>query len=501
MTAHTAGAVTITVTNGDGQAGTSGSALYTFQPAPTVTSVLAQGKTVAAGAFNGTTPIDITGTGFVVGATVLIGANACTSITVNSGTSLSCTTPVGTGLSGNIATVSVTVTNADTQSGTLANAYSYQVVPTISSIVIANSGGSTTGASVGGNNVVITGSVFVAGATVTLGGSACNSLVVVSSTSITCTTSAHAAGVVSVIIANAEGQSATLTNAYTFQDAPDITSIAPIAGTLSGGTALTITGTGFLSGATVTIGGNACTSVVVASSTSITCTSAAHAAGAVSVIVTNSDTQTDTLASAYTYQAAPTVVSISPNSGALVGGTTLTVTGSGFLTGIGLTLGGAVCAVTTVTSTSSLTCTTATHVAGAVSAVPTNTDGQTSSTSNAFTYASKVVLNWVVGATSPNPPNPDSYGTTTVNTTHIYTLTNAGDQVATVAISKTGANTAAWIFGTDNCTGSLAVGASCTVQVTFLAQFLTTGVTYNAVLNATDSGGVSTTNAMTGTVP
>ena len=50
---------------------------------------------------------------------------------------------------------------------------------------------------------------------------------------------------------------------------------------------MTITGTNFAAGATVTFGGTAATNVVVVSSTSITATTPAGSAGAVTVTVTN----------------------------------------------------------------------------------------------------------------------------------------------------------------------------------------------------------------------
>ena len=83
--------------------------------------------------------------------------------------------------------------------------------------------------------------------------------------------------------------------------APTVTSVAPPTGAVAGGTAVTITGTGFVSGATVTFGGTAATGVTVVNGTTITCTTPAHAAGAVTVVVTNPDTQTGTLASGFTY--------------------------------------------------------------------------------------------------------------------------------------------------------------------------------------------------------
>jgi hypothetical protein len=82
---------------------------------------------------------------------------------------------------------------------------------------------------------------------------------------------------------------------------PVPTSITPVSGTTAGGTAVTITGTGFAAGAAVSFGGTAATGVSVGSSTSITATTPAHAAGAVNVVVTNSDGQSGTLNNGYTY--------------------------------------------------------------------------------------------------------------------------------------------------------------------------------------------------------
>ena len=83
--------------------------------------------------------------------------------------------------------------------------------------------------------------------------------------------------------------------------APTVSGMSPVSGTTAGGTPVTITGTGFLAGATVSFGGTAATGVNVASSTSITATAPAHAAGAVNVVVTNTDAQTGTLNNGYTY--------------------------------------------------------------------------------------------------------------------------------------------------------------------------------------------------------
>src|SRR5216684_963955 len=161
--------------------------------------------------------------------------------------------------------------------------------------------------------------------------------------------------------------------------APTVTSVSPSSGAVAGGTAVTITGTNFVTGATVTFGGTGATNVVVVSATQITATTAAHAAGAVNVVVTNPDTQTGTLTNGFTYTSAsaPTVTSVSPSSGAAAGGTAVTITGTNFVTGATNVV---------VVSATQITATTAAHVAGAVNVVVTNPDTQTGSVTNGFTY-------------------------------------------------------------------------------------------------------------------
>ena len=154
---------------------------------------------------------------------------------------------------------------------------------------------------------------------------------------------------------------------------------------ISGGTSVTIAGTGFLTGATVKLGGTAATNVAVANSNSITATTAAHAAGAVNVVVTNTDGQNGTLTSGYTYtNPAPTVSSITPNSGTANGGTGVTIAGTGFLSGATVKLGGTAATNVTVISGTSITATTSAHAAGAVNVVVTNTDGQSGTAANGY---------------------------------------------------------------------------------------------------------------------
>ena len=120
-------------------------------------------------------------------------------------------------------------------------------------------------------------------------------MVVVSGTQITATTPAGSAGSVTVTVTNPGGQSGSLASAFTYLAPPTVVSVSPNTGATTGGTAVTITGTNFAAGATVTFGGAAATNVVVVSGTQITATTPAGSAGAVTVTVTNSNGQSGKL--------------------------------------------------------------------------------------------------------------------------------------------------------------------------------------------------------------
>ncbi|MEO8276465.1 MAG: reprolysin-like metallopeptidase [Thermoanaerobaculia bacterium] len=83
--------------------------------------------------------------------------------------------------------------------------------------------------------------------------------------------------------------------------APELSSLLPATGSMVGGTVVTLTGSNFVSGATVSFDGIAATGVSFNSSTSLTATTPAHAPGVVDVTVKNPDLLTDTLAASFTY--------------------------------------------------------------------------------------------------------------------------------------------------------------------------------------------------------
>jgi len=88
--------------------------------------------------------------------------------------------------------------------------------------------------------------------------------------------------------------------------APVVSVVSPASGTTAGGTTVYVVGKNFNTGATVSIGGAAATSVSVQRSTLLTAVTPAHAAGAANVVV-NTNGGPGTLTNGYTYcSSAPT---------------------------------------------------------------------------------------------------------------------------------------------------------------------------------------------------
>jgi DNA-binding beta-propeller fold protein YncE len=115
---------------------------------------------------------------------------------------------------------------------------------------------------------------------------------------------------------------------------PTVTRITPDSGSVSGGTVITVTGAGFVPGATVllTQGHETtdATHVTVISSTKLTAVTGAAKAGTWAVRVVE---PAGTSASGHSYHYLPTVTSVSPRTGPDTGRTRITVKGTGFVKG------------------------------------------------------------------------------------------------------------------------------------------------------------------------
>jgi hypothetical protein len=171
---------------------------------------------------------------------------------------------------------------------------------------------------------------------------------------------------------------------------PVVAGVSPASGQVAGGEAVTVTGSGFTNATRVSFGAVAATNLAVASDTQLTVTSPPAATSAtVEVNVTTPvGTSATSAADQFTYLPVPVVAGVSPASGLVAGGDTVTVTGSGFTNATGVSFGAVAATNLAVASDTQLTVTSpAAATSGAVD-VTVTTPGGTSATSAAdqFTY-------------------------------------------------------------------------------------------------------------------
>jgi len=177
-----------------------------------------------------------------------------------------------------------------------------------------------------------------------------------------------------------------------------VTGISPATGPSSGGTAVTITGTNFLTGANVSFGPSTASGIKIVNSTTITAVVPPHVAGTVPVTVTNKAGDAGTLPSAYVYTStppstAPRLNVIHPNHGSPSGGDAVIITGSNFVAGMTVTIGGNPATVTSSNTVSIHATTPAGN--GVADVVVTNPKtGLSATLTGVFTFAD-----------SPQPPS------------------------------------------------------------------------------------------------
>jgi hypothetical protein len=330
---------------------------FTFEPAPTIS---ATGITPTQGPVAGGTTVTITGTGFGVGdpaTTVTFGGADATDVTVVSSTEITAVTPPSPLPSPGTGPVAVTVSDSGGGPVTAAQQFTYFAAPTIATLngIVPDSGPAT-----GGTHVTITGTDFLSPATVTfggVGGATATNVVVVSPTEITADTPPGAVGTVNVTVTDVGGTSNP--EPFTYLAAPTIgvNGLSPAFGPDTGGTVVTMTGSGLTGITAVTFtqasGFTSCgngsftagTAITPVSDTEAKVTTPAFADGPAVVCVTASG-GTAAATERFTFEPVPTVNpnGINPNQGPVAGGTPVTITGSGF--GVGdtstkVTFGGA----------------------------------------------------------------------------------------------------------------------------------------------------------------
>jgi len=167
--------------------------------------------------------------------------------------------------------------------------------------------------------------------------------------------------------------------------APVVSSVSPQQGPTSGGTTVTVTGTGFAGATTVRFGSKAATSFSVNSSTQITAVSpSSSVTGPVNLTVTTSQgTSSQQVTFTYVVVSAPFLSALTPDKGPISGGTTVTLTGTNLSGATAVRFDGIAASSFTVNSATQITAVSPPHAAGGAPVTVTTAGG----TSNPLAFA------------------------------------------------------------------------------------------------------------------
>jgi len=314
---------------------------YQYTPPPVVTDVEpSKGSTL------GNDEVTVTGTGFVQGSKVTFSETPSPATTFVSGTKLVALTPAHDG-----GVVALRVDNPDGTFSILGGAFEFVHPPDITAVYPDH------GPEVGGTVVTIEGHHFkpepdktqVFFGNVEVEGDKVN----IVSPGLLQVTSPAGQGLVSVKVANPDGQSYTLAGAFQYVppiEPPEIISVSPSFSATVGGIKANVVGNNFLDGATAYFGDEesgwalSTETQVKNFGTLLVVTVPAHEKGIVDVKVTNTDQQSDVLEGGFEYIGnleLPELafLKLTPSRGPEEGGQKLLILGQGFKTGVKVYVG------------------------------------------------------------------------------------------------------------------------------------------------------------------
>ena len=389
------GAVDVMVTNPDGQTATAAGAFEYV--APTTDAPVLAAVFPAAGPETGGTLVSLTGENLGTPETVFLGTYPVTAFASVGATTLLFETPAQAP-----GVVDITFVSEDGQSSVLADAFTYiaesELEPEPSVLSLTPTSGPTSGSTV----VTITGENFQETPQVYFGATLAAEVTFTSATSLEVLTPALPMGTVDVTVLNPDGQIDSLEQAFTFVPPPSVLGVSPAAGTSLGGTEVTITGSGFWTGATPSersqvylcldfAAEEGCVQILAGqvldlAEDSIVIETPAHLPGFVDVGVINPDGQQDFLGGAYYFNEPPVLTGVDPDSGPTGGGTVVTVTGSGFMSGMKVYFGDNLSPDVTPASAQQVLAVTPTGTHGFVDVTVENPDGTPDALGDIFKY-------------------------------------------------------------------------------------------------------------------
>lgn len=393
--AESASTVSVTVQDSDGQTATTPNA-FTFAGTPLqITTNSLPSATVgtvysaALAASGGTPPY----------------AWSTTSGALPAGLQLSASTGAISGTPGRSGSYSFNAQVQDAKSAlssvSLSVAVSPAPAPTISNASPTN------GSVNGGTSVTISGANFRSGATVQFGGIAGSAIQVLNSSQIQTTTPAEASGTVSIKVQNSDGQSATDLNSFSFTGPAlqIITNSLPV-GAIGSNYSATLAASGGTPPYTWTNAGGALPAGLQLNSSTGTISGTPLVAGSSSFKAQVQDSKAVTssvnLSLTVSPAPAPTISAVSPNTGSTSGGTSVIISGTNFHSGATVRFGNVPAASTQLVSSSQLQAVSPTETSGSVNVTVQDSDGQTATAPNAFTFTAptlQITTNSLPGGT------------------------------------------------------------------------------------------------------
>ena len=304
----------MTVVNSMGTSRPVSADVFTWYNAPAITAI-----SPSTGPPSGGTLVTVTGFNFGATSAVMFGSSPAQNFTVNSSTQITAVSPTGTAMH------NISVTNpGGTSPAVTADQFTWYATALIAAI---NPSG---GPLAGGTTVTVSGSGFTGVTAVYFGSTRAPSFTFNNDGNLTAVAPAGSS-YHDVTVVNSLGTSPTgSADVFTWYSTPAISAISPSAGPPTGGTLVTVTGFNFGATSAVMFGSTPASSFTVNSSTQITATSPAGSSYH-NISVTNpGGTSPAVTADQFTWYATATITAISPSSGPLAGGTTVTVSGSGF---------------------------------------------------------------------------------------------------------------------------------------------------------------------------
>ncbi|MDP2273398.1 MAG: IPT/TIG domain-containing protein [Archangium sp.] len=251
------------------------------------------------------------------------------------------------------------------------------------------------GASAGGTSVLIEGSGFLrdfAGTgsqakgvtTLRIGGNQVQDFQIIDDQTIELRTPPGVSGPASVSMRNPNGNF-VCNNCFTYFDELVVTSFTPRTGPLAGGTEVTIAGQGFTADTQVLFGTLSSPLITFVSATQLKAVAPRGLLADVVDLVVYNKNGVSTQRRGYTYQPEVRITGISPVTGAIAGGTVVTLTGTGFAGATAVRFGATDGTSVTVVSPTQVTAVTPAAAVGAVDVTITAPAG-TWTSRKAFTY-------------------------------------------------------------------------------------------------------------------